>query len=234
MEHRLRNFIRSLPPWGEFAVVMAIAFGLPIANGLMAAVRLLLEPHYQYHYTAGRLEFLLVAEIVLAAILVPFLRLRGWTAGRLGLTTRALDIGWAIALFVAVQVVLIVVWWFAYAVAPQTIEAMVRAPSAVFARDLPLWAIIAASLINPVIEETLECGYVMTVLDYRRNPWLAINASVALRLCLHLYQGGFGVMTIVPFGLIYALWFARTGRLWPLILAHGAQDFLALYQATQT
>jgi membrane protease YdiL (CAAX protease family) len=228
----LRNFIRSLPRWSEITIVLVAAFGLPIAGSAFAMGHQLFDPHYQYHYTSVRLEALLVIESILAVTLAPFLLARGWTAARIGLTTHATDIFWAVGLFVVYLIVWFAIWQIAYAVAPQFVLAMAHTPGVVFAHDIPLWAIVAGSLINPVIEETLECGYVMTVIDYRRNPWLAINVSVALRLCLHLYQGSVGVLGIVPYGLIFALWFAQTGRLWPLILAHAAQDFLGLYTAT--
>jgi len=35
-------------------------------------------------------------------------------------------------------------------------------------------------------------------------------------------------MSLVPEGLVFATWFARTGRLWPLIAAHALQDLLGL------
>jgi membrane protease YdiL (CAAX protease family) len=35
-------------------------------------------------------------------------------------------------------------------------------------------------------------------------------------------------MLIIPLGFIFAYWFARTGRLWPVILAHAIFDFIGL------
>jgi membrane protease YdiL (CAAX protease family) len=52
--------------------------------------------------------------------------------------------------------------------------------------------------------------------------------SVAIRLLYHLYQGAIAAIGVVPFGLIMALWYRRTGRLWPVIVAHGLTDFAAL------
>jgi len=49
-----------------------------------------------------------------------------------------------------------------------------------------------------------------------------------LRLSYHLYQGAQGVVSIVPLGLVFTLWFARTGQLWPVIVAHAIFDFAAL------
>ncbi|MGH6754620.1 MAG: CPBP family intramembrane glutamic endopeptidase [Pseudoxanthomonas sp.] len=43
-----------------------------------------------------------------------------------------------------------------------------------------------------------------------------------------LYQGPVGAISLILVGLILGWWFARTGRLWPAIIAHGPMDLLAL------
>jgi hypothetical protein len=59
----------------------------------------------------------------------------------------------------------------------------------------------------------------------------AINLSAGIRLSYHLYQGVAGVLAIVPLGLLFATWFARTRQLWPLIVAHMILDFVPLAAA---
>jgi membrane protease YdiL (CAAX protease family) len=56
----------------------------------------------------------------------------------------------------------------------------------------------------------------------------AINISAGIRLSYHLYQGVAGVLGLVPIGLLFGVWFARTRQLWPLIVAHAILDFLGL------
>ena len=60
------------------------------------------------------------------------------------------------------------------------------------------------------------------------KPWATICVSVALRLLYHLYQGPMGVLGIIPIGLLFAFWFAKMGRLWPVIVAHGLMDLIGL------
>jgi uncharacterized protein len=62
------------------------------------------------------------------------------------------------------------------------------------------------------------------------NSVTGVNVSVAIRLVYHLYQGAIGVVTIIPFGLIVTWWYARTGKLWPILVAHAAIDFMGLLQ----
>jgi CAAX protease family protein len=59
----------------------------------------------------------------------------------------------------------------------------------------------------------------------------AVNISAAIRLSYHLYQGVAGVLAVVPVGLLFGVWFARTRKLWPLIVAHAILDFLAFAAA---
>jgi membrane protease YdiL (CAAX protease family) len=49
-----------------------------------------------------------------------------------------------------------------------------------------------------------------------------------MRVFYHFYQGAVGVVGIAPLALLFAYGFARTGRLWPLIVAHALTDFWAL------
>jgi len=56
----------------------------------------------------------------------------------------------------------------------------------------------------------------------------AVAISVAIRVSYHLYQGIPGLIAIVPMGLLFGIWFARTRQLWPLIVAHAIFDFVGL------
>jgi membrane protease YdiL (CAAX protease family) len=83
-------------------------------------------------------------------------------------------------------------------------------------------------MVNPIFEETFVCGYVITVLKDRSDASTAVTISTAIRLLYHLYQGPLAFFGIVPFGLVVGAWYARSGRLWPVIVAHGLGDFIAL------
>ena len=100
----------------------------------------------------------------------------------------------------------------------------------VVAPGIPLLTAASVVFVNPVFEEVFVAGYTMTVLKDTRGKSFAFNASVAIRLLYHLYQGVLGVITIIPFGLILAFWYMRTGKLWPLIVAHAVLDAVGLIQ----
>jgi hypothetical protein len=79
--------------------------------------------------------------------------------------------------------------------------------------------------ISPTAKDTL-----LGVAKSAGSTTAGVNVSVAIRLLYHLYQGGIGVIGIIPFGLIFAWWYARIGRLWPLFVAHGLTDAAGLLQ----
>lgn len=90
----------------------------------------------------------------------------------------------------------------------------------------PVLVLIAAG--NGLIEEVVVVGYLITRL--RQTGWgvaAAVAFSSVLRGTYHLYQGFGGFVGNAVMGVIFALFFLRTRRLWPLILAHTLLDIVA-------
>ena len=54
-----------------------------------------------------------------------------------------------------------------------------------------------------------------------------LAASALLRGSYHLYQGFGGGLGNLLMGVVFALWWMRTRRLWPLVLAHTLLDVVA-------
>lgn len=82
---------------------------------------------------------------------------------------------------------------------------------------------------NGFVEEALVIGYLLLrlrQLDVR--PYLAIAISAVLRGSYHLYQGYGGFAGNVVMGVVFAFVFLRWRRLWPLVVAHGLIDTVAL------
>ncbi len=99
--------------------------------------------------------------------------------------------------------------------------------------DLPhvWWAVpvlILAAVANAVLEEVVVVGYLLTRLRQLavRLPW-AIAASAVLRGSYHLYQGFGGFLGNAIMGVVFGLFFTRTRRVMPLIVAHSLLDIVA-------
>ncbi len=88
--------------------------------------------------------------------------------------------------------------------------------------------LILAAFANGFAEEVVVVGYLITRLrQLGLSQNRAIAASSVLRGLYHLYQGfGAGLGNLVM-GLVFGYAWCRSGRLWPLVIAHGLIDTVA-------
>lgn len=93
-----------------------------------------------------------------------------------------------------------------------------------------LWVIL--SLTAAVCEETAYRGYLITRLKIlgKFKGWIipVVVSSLAFGSG-HGYQGIGGLVLITIYGVMFALLYLGTGRMWPVIIAHFFQDFSALF-----
>jgi membrane protease YdiL (CAAX protease family) len=81
---------------------------------------------------------------------------------------------------------------------------------------------------NGWAEEVIVVGFLMTRLrQLKVNPWTALIVSSLLRGAYHLYQGFGAGLGNIAMGLVFGYVWQRTGRLWPLIVAHTLIDVVA-------
>jgi len=223
----LKALIREWSANTEAGVVLLLAFWLPVLGSLHELVA---SERSAPPITTPHLVRLLVSELALGALIGYLLKLREWTPQRLGLQPSRSDILWG-ALLIAASYFAYYATWFAVASLWSGFARAVASTHLV-AQGIPLPISVAVSVVNPVFEEVFVCGYVIAALKDRVGIAGAINVSMGIRLVCHLYQGPVGVVSIVPIGLVYAFYFARTGRLWPVILAHAVEDLLGLLYGT--
>lgn len=93
--------------------------------------------------------------------------------------------------------------------------------------DVPVYILKAAE--NGVLEEIVVVGYLLTrlVQDLQWPPVRAIAASAILRGSYHLYQGPWAFVGNAIMGVLFGLFFLRTKRVLPLIVAHTLLDVVA-------
>jgi membrane protease YdiL (CAAX protease family) len=91
---------------------------------------------------------------------------------------------------------------------------------------IPVLLLVAFA--NGWAEEVIVVGFLLTRLrQLRFSPAAAVIVTSALRGLYHLYQGfGAGLGNLVM-GLVFGYVYVRTGRLWPLIVAHALIDAVA-------
>ena len=79
---------------------------------------------------------------------------------------------------------------------------------------------------NPWFEELIVRGFLMTELTQLTNATVAIVASTVVQASYHLYEGSWGMVQLVPIFLLYSIYYARTRRLFPVIVAHTLADYM--------
>ncbi|WP_254460148.1 CPBP family intramembrane glutamic endopeptidase [Xanthomonas sacchari] len=205
--------------WGELLLVVAVAFGLPIYSGTMAV----LAPSVEPSFSDASLWWMVCYELLLLAVLLPVLWFRGWTPQALGLQWQVRDLRAGLGLLAACMLAT-----YTWRLLSAGAAADAPAIDGMVAGRLSIAAVLAVSLLNPVFEEVFVCGYVIRALERRHSQAFAVNVSVAIRGAYHLYLGATGAICILLVGLILGWWVARTRRLWPAIVAHGALDLLGL------
>ncbi len=88
--------------------------------------------------------------------------------------------------------------------------------------------LILLAFANGWAEEVIVVGFLLTRLQQLRvNPVVALVATSQLRGAYHLYQGWGAGLGNAVMGLVFSHTWRRTGRLWPLIIAHGIIDTFA-------
>ena len=77
-------------------------------------------------------------------------------------------------------------------------------------------------------EEVIVVGYLLTRLGQLGvGPRAALGWSSLLRGAYHVYQGFGAGLGNIAMGLVFGYAWQRTGRLWPLVIAHGVIDTVA-------
>ena len=88
--------------------------------------------------------------------------------------------------------------------------------------------LVLAAFANGWAEDVSVVGYLLTRLQQLEiSPAKAIVWSSLLRGAYHLYRGFGAGLGNVAMGLVFGHVWRRTGRLWPLIVAHGIIDSVA-------
>ncbi|MFC8047713.1 CPBP family intramembrane glutamic endopeptidase [Nocardia sp. NPDC057353] len=224
----------------EVVLVLALTFG---ANGLSAALSLL-ESALQPGGVGSRTVALNASRadlplLDLAFQLLGVLRLAAWAAlglyllWRSGIGPRMVGLArdrWRGDLLVGLGFTALIgiPGLGLYLVAHALGYSVTIVPSSLAEHWWRLPVLILSACANSAAEEILVVGYLLTRL--RRLGWSensSLLASALLRGSYHLYQGLGGGLGNVVMGLIFGRWWQRTGRLWPLLIAHALLDTIA-------
>jgi membrane protease YdiL (CAAX protease family) len=85
-------------------------------------------------------------------------------------------------------------------------------------------------VLNPFFEEVIVRAYLMTeIVSFTRSRTAAVMVSTGLQTSYHLYQGGLNATRVGCIFLVFAIYYAQTRRIAPIVLAHMFFDMTALW-----
>ncbi|WP_203705908.1 CPBP family intramembrane glutamic endopeptidase [Asanoa iriomotensis] len=134
------------------------------------------------------------------------------------------DVGWGVALAAAIGLPGLGLVWAASYLGINANIVPAALPSVWWA--VPV--LILSALQNALLEEIVVVGYLVTRL--RELGWKlgwVVAASAVLRGSYHLYQGFGAFVGNAVMGVVFALFFIRTKRVLPLVVAHTLLDVVA-------
>ncbi|OBH15725.1 CPBP family intramembrane metalloprotease [Mycolicibacter terrae] len=222
----------------EIAVVLAVTYGLSAVTAILqladavlrdlSAQRIPLNPRRSYF---GLIDFGLnaawAAQLIAWGALALYLLWRsGYGPARVGLNRRPSrrDLAGGLGLAALIGLPGLVLYLLARTLG---LNADVI-PAAVTDTWWRAPMLIVIAFANGFAEEVIVVGYLLTRLSQLRvAPLVALTCSALLRGTYHLYQGFGAGLGNVAMGLVFGYAWQRTGRLWPLILAHGLIDTVA-------
>jgi len=178
------------------------------------------------HALSTRGQWSVVAvEVVLGVLWLVILRRHGWSLACFTTPPVARDLLRAVGLLVICYVahgLATSAWRAAFAGARFPMHSLLHG-------RISWWAIGTVSVVNPMAEEFVYLGFILNVLR-PRGELSAIAPALAARMAVHVYQGPLPVVGMAAVGAVLSVYYYRTRRLWPVIVAHGLLDFLALAQ----
>ena len=210
----------------EVAIVLCVTFGMAGVKALLRLIDAAQSPLNQHKVVlndaTSALPWLDISLQVASA-----LTLFAWGALALYLLERCLerpswrDLAWGAGLAALIGIPGLALYVGAY-----HLGFSAEVVPATDASRVPLLLLWSAA--NAFSEEVVVVLWLVTRLRQLKVPvWGAVAGSAVLRGSYHLYQGFSAGVGNVVMGVVFAWFFARTGKVWPLILAHFLIDVVA-------
>jgi membrane protease YdiL (CAAX protease family) len=214
--------------WFEVFLVLAISLGLPLLNSLYLLKN---APAVALRMTTLRSLYGIAHEGLSLMLLAYVLSRRKLRLRDLGLRWSKRDV---IPSFVVT--ILSAVAYIAGALLLQLAHyglfgTISRGPHAERFFAGPTIAAVPFMLLNPFFEELIVRAYLMREIKaLTGSTAMSVISSVVLQASYHLYYGWFGALAIACLFLVFALYYARSGRAVPIVFAHAAFDLYALFR----
>ncbi len=208
----------------EVVLVCLIAFGGSILTSF----------HEFFGYESGSSStgafkwiYAIVRQGSVLGLLWYVLKRRQKSFADLGLVWAPKDVGWSIALWAAGSAAFRAVYDAIYLLGLTAVShkaATAHIGHYLFGANVSMWA-IAFQFLNPFFEELIVRAYVMTeIKQLTGSATKAIIVSTVLQTSYHFYQGAPAAFGHGATFLIWSIYYAKIGRITPVVLAHLYSD----------
>lgn len=213
----------------HLVLVTCVSFALPIVSSsyyLFGGTPLAVTSMRQSYRHLGSI----VSELVALMVLWYVMGRQGKTKAEIGWDFKIFDIPKALGLLVVVlavsYVALLPVQYIYRAYAGHFLAA--KSLNSVLGLEISFLS-IAFTCLNPFFEELIVRAYTMSeVISLGGGRTLAVIVSVIIQISYHLYQGLVHVLALIVIFTIFSIYFARTKKIMPIILAHLCLDWIGL------
>ncbi|MCK9686772.1 CPBP family intramembrane glutamic endopeptidase [Scleromatobacter humisilvae] len=210
--------LRTATTPGEALAVVALCFGWPILLSVQAVMAGF--PVRQGGFDDLGALSIVIYEIAFALVAVTLLRSRGYDVASLRPRPTWVDSGLGLVLALAAGMAgMLAMAAFSAGQPEQPIADMMRRSTI----GAPM--VLLMAVVNGTFEEVFLLGFLMRGLK-ERGLSIALGTMMLVRVSYHLYQGPLGACYVFGVGLVFGLFYARTGRLWPAVLAHMMWDIV--------
>jgi membrane protease YdiL (CAAX protease family) len=222
-----------LRSWTEFLLVAALLIAYPIRNSTFGALHGSSKMFLGLLLSDRHMLWSIFWESLVLAVFFFYLQWRGWRPAdfKIGLGWQTSAQGVAL-LFLAwgcsiVAVFALIFTAFHLQTAHPTFLSFVAASSPGLGPGhfhLNWLLMLGAMIVNAFAEELVFMGYIFNQIAARSGPAFALPVTVFLRMACHTYQDPMHLAGIGVLFTVFAVWYWRGRKLWPLIFAHTLLD----------
>ncbi|HEY3760280.1 MAG TPA: type II CAAX endopeptidase family protein [Verrucomicrobiae bacterium] len=208
----------------ELILIGTIAFGSSILFSTASFFG-----YYSHNPTGGALNWsarILLQVSVLGLLWYVLLR-RDKSFADLGLFFTAKDIGWSVIIYYLASYSRYAFYQILYSSGLTTINLKTSSEHVgqFLFGDSIFISTMLFQFVNPFFEELIARAYVMTEVKHLTNSMTkAVIISTLLQTSYHFYQGAPAALSNGVMFLIFSIYYAKTNRIMPLILAHLYMD----------
>jgi uncharacterized protein len=217
------------PPLLEFTLVISISLGYFILSSFQWATIETNNPTI-LRYGDNEVLQIIYYELMVLVIVVSILKWQGRSFNNFGFSITIDKITMGLVLFVINYFVYILLFkLFGDFILSINLISGNTSDSISYSIDISAIPLLLFSVFNPLFEEFILVGYVVTAIREKFGLLSSLILSVGFRLSFHIYQGPIILLSILPMGILFTLYFWHKRSIVPLIIAHGIMDFLSFF-----